>query len=288
MSGRSSFIAALYSASQHHRIVAPEHDRERLRTTFGTVADLYDRARPTYPGAVYDDLAEAGGIQPGGRILELGPGTGKATIELARRGYEVVAVELSPDLAAVARRNLEAYPRAEVVTADFETWEGRPGSFDAVVAFTSFHWLDPDVRFARAAGLLRERGALGVIQTNHVLPGEGGDSFWEEIQDVYDEVVPHPDNRPPPLPEEIRGPTAEVVASGLFDDVVERRHLWTQAYGPEYVEVLGTYSSNIALPAEQREELFRRIAERIEARPGGRVTKHYLATLTVGRLVTKP
>jgi hypothetical protein len=51
--------------------------------------------------------------------------------------------------------------------------------------------------------------------------------------------------------------------------------------------VLGTYSANLALPAAQREELFRRIAERIEARPGGRVTKHYLATLVVARLASR-
>jgi SAM-dependent methyltransferase len=276
----------MYPRDQHHRHVTEHADRERLRQTFGTVADRYDRARPTYPAAVYDDLAALGDIPPGGRILEIGPGTGKATVELARRGYEVVAVELSPELAAIARRNLEAFPRAEIVTADFEAWEGAPGSFDAVVAFTAFHWIDPEVRFARVARLLRERGALGVVQTNHVLSADG-DAFWAEIQDVYDEVVPRPDNSAPPLPEEIRGPTAEVEASPLFDDVVERRHLWTQTYGAEYVEVLGTYSSNIALPAAQREELFRRIAERIEARPGGRVTKHYLATLAVARRVAK-
>jgi SAM-dependent methyltransferase len=274
----------MYPCDQHHRVVTEHADRERLRQTFGTVAERYDRARPTYPAGVYDDLAAFGAIPPDGRILEIGPGTGKATVELARRGYEVVAVELSPDLAVIARRNLEAFPRVGVVAADFEAWEGKPGSFDAVVAFTAFHWIDPEVRFARVARLLRERGALGVVQTNHVLP-EDGDPFWAEIQDVYDNVVPSPDNGPPPLPEEIRGPRADVEASGLFGDVVERRHLWTETYGTEYVEVLGTYSSNIALPAEQREELFCRIAERIEARPGGRVTKHYLATLVVGRCV---
>jgi len=42
-----------------------EHrDRERLRTTFGSVADLYDRARPGYPAAVFDDLAA---LAPGSR-----------------------------------------------------------------------------------------------------------------------------------------------------------------------------------------------------------------------------
>ena len=110
----------MYPRDQHHRLVTEHADRERLRQTFGTVAEQYDRARPTYPSAVYDDLAALGGIPPGGRVLEIGPGTGKATVELARRGYEVVAVELSPDLAAVARRNLEAFPHAEIATADFE------------------------------------------------------------------------------------------------------------------------------------------------------------------------
>ena len=258
-------------------------DRERLRATFGTVAEVYDRARPTYPAAVYDDLAETGAIPEGGRILEIGPGTGKATVELARRGYEVVAVELSPDLAAIARRNLEPFPRVEVVTAEFEEWDHEPEGFDAVVAFTAFHWLEPETRFARAARLLREGGALGVVQTNHVLP-EDGDPFWAEIQDVYDAVVPHPDNAPPPRPEEIRGSRQDFEDSGLFADIVQHGHLWTQSYAAdEYIAVLSTYSANIARPAAQREELLRRIAERIEARRGGRVTKHYLATLTVGR-----
>jgi SAM-dependent methyltransferase len=275
----------MYPRDQHHRTVDEHLERERRRATFGTVAEQYDRARPSYPAAVFDDLAALGGIPPGGRVLEIGPGTGQATVELARRGYEVVAVELSPELAAMARRNLAAFPHAEVVTADFEAWAGEPESFDAVVAFTAFHWLEPETRFARAARLLREDGALGVVQTNHVLPA-GGDAFFAEIQDVYDEVVPHPDNRPPPRPEEIRGPTAELEASPLFGAIAERRRLWTQTYDAAgYVAVLGTYSPNLSLPAEQREELLRRIAERIEQRPGGRVTKHYLATVAVGRLL---
>ena len=43
-----------------------------------------------------------------------------------------------------------------------------------------------------------------------------------------------------------------------------------------YVAVLGTFSDNLAIPAEQREELFRRIHARIAARPSGTVTKHHL------------
>src|SRR5262249_682032 len=87
MSGRSSFMPQMYPRHQHHRVRTEHADRERLRQTFGTVAERYDRARPTYPAGVYDDLAALAAVPPGGRILEIGPGTGKATVELARRGY---------------------------------------------------------------------------------------------------------------------------------------------------------------------------------------------------------
>jgi hypothetical protein len=53
-------------------------DRERPRSTFDQVAELYDRARPRYPAALFDDLAELAGIGPGSKVLEIGPGTGQA------------------------------------------------------------------------------------------------------------------------------------------------------------------------------------------------------------------
>jgi SAM-dependent methyltransferase len=260
----------------------PEHrDREALRRTFGAVAELYDQARPTYPAAVFDDIAELAGLAAGSRVLEIGPGTGQATVELARRGYRVTAVELSPDLAALALRNA---PEAEIVVANFETWEPPEGAgFDAIVSFTAFHWIAPELRYTKTSRLLRPGGALAVVQGKHVLP-EDGDPFFAEVQEDYDAVVPHPDNRAPGPPEQAEGWAGEFQASGAFSAVEERRHLQALPYTADaYIAVLGTFSDNLALPAERREELFRRIHARIEARPGGTVTKHYLVTVTVGQ-----
>ena len=262
----------------------PEHrDRERLRETFGSVAEQYERARPEYPAAVFDDLAELAALQPGSRVLEIGPGSGKATAELARRGYAVTGIELSPELAAVATRNV---PDAEIVVADFETWQPGDADFDAVVAFTAFHWIAPELRYAKPARLLRPGGALAVVAGPHVLPADG-DPFFAEVQEDYDAVVPHPDNRPPRSPEEVEGWAKEFGASGLFVNVAERRRLVELRYtADEFIDVLGTFSDNLALPEEQREDLFRRIHARIAARPSGMVTKHHLLTLTVGRTNT--
>jgi SAM-dependent methyltransferase len=259
----------------------PEHrDRERLRETFGSVAELYDRARPTYPAAVFDDLAELAHLEPGSRVLEIGPGTGKATAELARRGYAVTCIELSAELAEIARRNV---PQARLLVADFEIWEPERAEFDAVTAFTAFHWIAPELRYTKSSRLLRPGGALAVVMDAHVLPADG-DSFFAEVQEDYDAVVPHPDNRGPEPPEKIENWWAEGMrGSGQFEAVAERRHLRSLVYtADEYLAVLGTFSDNLALPPEQRNELFRRIRARIDTRPSGTVTKHQLLLLTVG------
>ncbi len=49
------------------------------RLAFGSVAELYDRARPSYPEALVDDVIAFAGVMPPTRLLEVGAGTGKAT-----------------------------------------------------------------------------------------------------------------------------------------------------------------------------------------------------------------
>jgi SAM-dependent methyltransferase len=252
-------------------------DRRRLRETFEQVPELYDRARPSYPDELFEDLTTLAGLGPGDRILELGPGTGKATVSLARRGFRVVGVELGEGLAAVARQNLAPFPEVEIVNVPFERWK-TDERFDAVAAFTAFHWIDPEARYEKPAQLLREGGALAVVDTKHVLR-EGGDRFWVEVQEDYDAVAPSPDNRPPPRPDEVPDPSDEIAASGRFRNVAVRRYLWDAPYtADEYVAVLETYSGHRTLPEPERSGLFRRIHARIGDRV---VVKTYLFTLNV-------
>ncbi len=255
--------------------------RHRLRTTFEEVPDLYDRARPGYPAEVFDDLVDLGRVPTGGRILEIGAGTGKATLSLAERGFEIVCIELGEGLAEVARRRLEGFPSAEIVTAPFETWEPSGRAFDAVVAFTAFHWIDPDVRYEKSARLLRERGTLAVVDSRHVLE-DRRDSFWIDVQEDYDAVVPGDNGPPPPHPDEVADLGPEIEGSGRFRNVEARRYTWRVRYTADsYIAVLDTYSGHRALADQQRERLYARIRRRITAEPEQAVTKTYLTTLNV-------
>jgi SAM-dependent methyltransferase len=67
--------------------------------------DIYDRALPPGPcEAFYRGLAEAAD----GPVLELGCGTGRLTIPLARAGVEITGLDSSPSMLATARRKAEA------------------------------------------------------------------------------------------------------------------------------------------------------------------------------------
>jgi trans-aconitate methyltransferase len=171
-----------------------------LKTTFEQVPELYDRARPNYPPQVFDDLVALARLPEAARIVEIGCGTGQGTLPLAERGFRITCVELGEQLAAVARGKLLRFPAVEVINADFETWQPERGEFEAVVAFTSFHWIAPEVRYAKAASLLRDHGTLGVVATEHVLPRDG-DDFRENRRPERGDLRqrPIPQHRRPPL-----------------------------------------------------------------------------------------
>jgi SAM-dependent methyltransferase len=257
---------------------------------FEQVPELYDSARPSYPPELFDDLAVLAQLQERSRLLEIGCGPGKATVPLAEHGYEITCVELGANLAGVARRNLARFPKVEVINADFESWQAERAEFDAVVAFTAFHWIAPEVRYAKPAELLRERGKLAVGWTKHVLL-PAGDPFFVEVQADYEAVVPEdPKTKAgaggPPHPDEVSDRSEEIADSGLFRNVGARRYLWDVVYtADEYIAVLNTYSVNRAHDDETRERLFSRIHRRIEARPERTVRKTYLGILNVAERV---
>lgn len=246
------------------------------------MAARYDRMRPGYPPRVFADLAALAAVPPGGRVLEIGCGTGQATRPLAERGYRVVAVELGTELARLARRNLAGLP-VEVVTAAFEDWPLPAEPFDVVLAATAFHWIDPDVRAARTAAALRTGGALATVSTHHVAGGTEG--FFADVQDCYERFDPA---TPPGLrltpADAIAADTPGPDPSGLFGPPVFRRYEREITYSAAaYVELLRTYSGHIALPPDAARGLLSCVAGLIDGPYGGSITKRYMYELRVAR-----
>jgi SAM-dependent methyltransferase len=235
--------------------ISSDTERLVLRETFGQAADSYDRARPEYPAGLYEDLIAAADIGPGDRLLEVGCATGKATRPLAARGYRITCVELGGELAAGARVNLAPYD-VEVVHGRFEDWHR--GGFALVYAATSWHWIDPDVRYRRAWEVLREDGCLAFWSATHVIPETGGDPFFPEIQKVYDEIGEGvPEGMTWPRPGKLPEWRDQITGTGLFDVALIKQYDWEVEYtAQEYIALLSTFSGHLSMAEWQRERLF--------------------------------
>lgn len=131
-------------------------DRRRAES-FGSSAELYDAARPSYP----DELIEWLGHNGRGNAVDVGCGTGQVARLLAASGWQVVGVEIDEQMAAVARSH-----GIDVDVSSFEQWQ--PGMrFDLIASGQAWHWIDPEVGYRHAAELLRPGGRLVIFWNSY-------------------------------------------------------------------------------------------------------------------------
>lgn len=127
--------------------------REAAARSFGAAAQVYDRARATYPLEAVRWLLPPGAA----RVLDLAAGTGRLSALLLDLGLDVVAVE--PDDAM--RALVPAGARALAGTA--EQVPLPDADVDAVLVGQAWHWFDEDRALAEVRRVLRPGGVLGLL-----------------------------------------------------------------------------------------------------------------------------
>jgi len=114
-----------------------------------TVRAGRDRMRAQILSRLPDDLT-------GARVLDAGCGAGQMTAELAARGADVVAVDISPSLVLIAQKRLPIDLSARVSFHSGDMLSERLGSFDHVVAMDSLiYYSQADIARALAGLALR-------------------------------------------------------------------------------------------------------------------------------------
>lgn len=268
----------------------PGPNRRDLGRVFDEVPQLYERVRPGYPDELFTDLAGIAGLDAGSSVLEVGCGTGQATRSLAALGCRLTAVEPGRRLAALARQRLATSRNVTVETSTFEAWDDRGGRFDALVAASAWHWVDPAIGWRRAHEVIKPHGWLALL--GHVVirrPGEP--EMYAETADLHERYSPgNPDWGHPPLADEVRATdtgwgTVEDLA-GRFGPTIVRWYPTVQWFdGSGFADLLRTQSLYLRLAPNVREPLLDAIAERIRTRMGDRAARRYLSVLRVGQRV---
>jgi SAM-dependent methyltransferase len=274
------------------RLPGPEsHQRREIAESFGSDAARYDRARPSYPGALVDRIIAASpspsrdadsardghGTGPGRDVLDVGCGTGIAARLFQAAGCRVLGVDPDARMAELARQ-----AGVEVEVSTFEAWDPAGRVFDAAVAGQAWHWVDPVAGAAKAAQALRPGGRLALFWNSFQPPSDVG----EAIAAAYRRVLPDF----PVFQRGMPGPEAYSLLcdkgadgmrqAGAFGEPEQWRFDWDRPYTrDEWLDTVPTFGGYSKLPPAQQRELLASIGAALDA-VGGSFTMRY-ATVAV-------
>lgn len=255
---------------------------DHLKTSFDADVDGYESARPDYPDALFEALARHCGLGPGCRALEIGPGTGQATLALLDRGATVVAVEPGPRMARRLRERV-AGSDCQVVECDFEHAD-LTGPFDLAAAATSFHWVDPAVDIAKLADLLPVGASLALWWNVFRDVGPHDAAFAALLRPIAQRFQTA--ERMSSVPHALDGDArrAEIEAGGHFVvDRVETHELPVAHDGASLRALFASFSDWTSLPEPDRTRALDDVAAVVDDHFGGSIDRRYLTRLYVAR-----
>lgn len=293
---RQSFIQRSPSASEKDvSDVSHKKKDNHLAETFNEVVERYDRMRPTYVDALYQDIFAymRAGQEPMGqgdlgarsRALEIGIGTGQATRPILDTGCLVTAVELGDKMAAFAAEKFAGYDNFKVHNTRFEELEAESGSFDLIYSATAFHWIPEELGYRKVYDLLKPGGVFARF-ANRPSGDKGRPELSEAIQRLYERYMPGNKGKKkaePGFVERQARQLAELGENYGFVDVTYRLYERTRDFtAEEYVELLGTYSDHNALEECVREAFWAEMKDVID-RFGGVITVYDVIDLQLYR-----
>jgi len=220
-------------------------------TVFGSVVDLYDDARPSYPPALYAAL----GPLRGRYVLDAGTGTGIAARELIDRGALVIALDLSREMLARARVHSSTLAAVE---ADGAALPLLGASVDLACFAQSWHWMPEGRRVYEVGRVLRARG-LWAAWWSHARAD--GTEWFERQWQIFEAACPgvHRSQRDVEW-------GRELALSGLFGPARTVSVLWTRRVDlATWLTELRSHSFLAVLDSARRETVLGEVAEAMRA-----------------------
>ena len=236
---------------------------------FGSVADLYETARPGYPPELADAILAYCGSVPAS-VVEIGAGTGKGTEVLAAIGAPLTCIEPDPRMAALLRAK---FPQARVHVCTFEQWSPPPGGAGVLACAMAWHWLDPNSRNTHARNALAPGGTLALFGHRYdyadarqaAMIGAALNSLDSTVKEAPADWHYH-----------------DVIAGGEFTDVrVERFQRQLPLTRDEYLALVRTFGPFLTRPPELQRRGLDALGRLVDYF-GGTVVIDLKTTLTLG------
>lgn len=237
-------------------------------TKFGEDPALYDFARPPYPDALFDWLRAHARLDASSVCLEIGAGTGHATLPvLAMPVQSVMAIEPDRALAARLQKKSGGDARLTIFTERFEKADLSAGAFDIAFAATSFHWLPRMKSLQRVLAALKPGGYFAMWWDVFHDPA-APDAFDQASAHLFDglEQDTEATAKRPAFALDVASRLGEMRSAG-FADAQHRLFRREVTFTPDRLATLyATFSRVRMAPVEKRDTLLgevRRIAHEL-------------------------
>ncbi|BBC22588.1 class I SAM-dependent methyltransferase [Pseudanabaena sp. ABRG5-3] len=263
-------------------------DLGERKTWYGSVADAYNRVRPRYPSEIIDRTLQLAQLPPQAKILELGCGPAIATVNFAKLGFSLLSLEPNLEAATLAKQNCAEYPQVEIQNLAFEEWELERDRFDAVLAATSWHWLDPAIAYEKSAAALKANGVLILLWNT---PPQLDEQTYQLVDEIYQSIAPSI-----PLYARHEGRKTHqadflkfsqtIIDSGHFHHLSYDSSVYKVTYSlDDYLLLLSTLSPYIALTEETRISLFAKLREALYRNRGDRLNLSFISAFHVAHKI---
>jgi SAM-dependent methyltransferase len=259
-------------------------DLGERKTWYGSVADAYNRVRPRYPSEIIDRTIKLAQLPPQAQILEIGCGPAIATVNFAKLGFSLLSLEPNREAAELAKQNCAEYTQVEIQNLAFEEWELKRDRFDAVLAATSWHWIDPAIAYEKSAAALKAKGSLILLWNT---PPQLDDETYQLVDKVYQALAPsipfyaRHEGRKTRQADFLKF-SQIIIDSGYFDNLSYDSSIHQVVYSlDDYLLLLSTLSPYITLTAETRFKLFTSLREVLRHNRGDRLHLSFISAFHV-------
>ena len=220
-----------------------------LRLKFNEDVRNYDNYRPTYPKELFSDIINYSNISRDSKALEIGIGTGQATLPILQLGCKVTAIDIGVNLTKYVADKYRGYRNFEVINADFIEHQFEAETFNLVYCATAFHWLPLEEGYRKVRNILKDNGVIALFW-NHPFPNRKDDISNIANKKIYDKYRPCDKEIIEFSKNDTQKRIDELDQFGFKDITCKLYYRQRTLTSNEYICLLNTYSDHRALPLE--------------------------------------
>ncbi|WP_297635947.1 class I SAM-dependent methyltransferase [uncultured Clostridium sp.] len=240
-----------------------------IRLKFNEDALNYEKYRPGYPKELFEELINYAQLDKSSKVIEIGCGTGQATLPILKIGCNVMAIELGNNLATYTKEKFKRYDNFKIINDDFINYNIEENKFDLVYCATAFHWLPIEEKYKKIKNILKKDGVLAIFW-NHPFVSRNNDITNVKSKEIYDKYKPSKEKAIEFSQKDCKKYIEELKNFG-FKEVISKVYYRKRTLtSEEYIGLINTYSDHRALEEKIKYNFEKDMREAIDS-VGGKI-----------------